>query len=74
MGVQQRNLTEGLKKRLTPSRGKTFVAIVEPKRFGELLRAMHAYKGGPIVRTTLMLALLGLSAPGRPAHNGVGRA
>lgn len=53
---EQRNITEGLKKRLTPYRGKHFAAIVDPQRFGELLRAMHAYKGGPIVRTALMLA------------------
>lgn len=56
--VQQRNITEGLKKRLTPYRGSSFAAIVEPKRFGELLRAIKAYKGGPIVRTALQLAPL----------------
>lgn len=54
--VQQRNITEGLKGRLTPYRGKSFAAIVEPKRFGELLRAIKTYKGGPIVRTALQLA------------------
>lgn len=54
--VQQRNITEGLKARLTPYRGKSFAAIVEPKRFGELLRAIENYKGGPIVRTALQLA------------------
>lgn len=55
-GKAQRNITEGLKKRLTPYRGKHFAAIVEPPRFAELLRAMHAYKGGPLVRTALLLA------------------
>lgn len=54
----QRNITEGLKARLTPYRGKSFAAIVEPVRFGELLRAMKQYKGGPIVRTALQLAPL----------------
>jgi hypothetical protein len=54
----QRNITEGLKARLTPYRGKSFAAIVEPVRFGELLRAMKSYKGGPIVRTALQLARL----------------
>lgn len=39
-----------------PYRGKSFAAIVEPVRFGELLRAMKKYKGGPIVRTALQLA------------------
>lgn len=52
----QRDITEGLKARLTPYRGKNFPAIVEPQRFGELMRAMHAYKGGPFVRTALLLA------------------
>ncbi|CAM4221681.1 Integrase/recombinase, includes phage integrase [Comamonas aquatilis] len=54
----QRDITEGLKARLTPYRGKNFPAIVEPLRFGELMRAMYAYKGGPFVRTALLLAPL----------------
>ena len=54
----QRDITEGLKSRMTPYRGKNFAAIVEPLRFGELLRAIHAYKGGPVVRTALLLAPL----------------
>ena len=63
-GVAQRNITEGLKARLTPYRGKSFAAIVEPKRFGELMRAIHTYKGGPIVRTALQLAPLLYQRPG----------
>ena len=62
--VQQRNITEGLKARLTPYRGKSFAAIVEPKRFGELLRAIKTYKGGPIVRTALQLAPMLYQRPG----------
>ena len=62
--VQQRNITEGLKGRLTPYRGKTFAAIVEPVRFGELLRAIVTYKGGLIVRTALQLAPLLYQRPG----------
>ena len=63
-GVEQRNITEGLKARLTPYRSKTFAAIVEPKRFGDLMRAINAYKGGPIVRTALQLAPLLYQRPG----------
>ena len=63
-GVEQRNITEGLKARLTPYRGKSFAAIVEPKRFGDLMRAIKAYKGGPIVRTALQLAPLLYQRPG----------
>lgn len=62
--AQQRNITEGLKARLTPYRGKTFAAIVEPVRFGDLLRAIKAYKGGPVVRTALQLAPLLYQRPG----------
>jgi integrase len=62
--VQQRNITEGLKARLTPYRKKTFAAIVEPSRFGELLRGLVAYKGGAIVRTALQLAPLLYQRPG----------
>ena len=62
--VAQRNITEGLKKRLTPYRGKTFAAIVEPVQFGELLRAMSAYKGGVIVRTALLVVPLLYQRPG----------
>jgi integrase len=62
--VQQRNITEGLKGRLTPYRGKTFAAIVDPVRFGDLLRAITVYKGGVIVRTALQLAPLLYQRPG----------
>ena len=62
--VAQRNITEGLKKRLTPYRGTTFAAIVEPVPFGELLRAMSAYKGGIIVRTALLVVPLLYQRPG----------
>jgi integrase len=62
--AEQRNITEGLKARLTPYRGKGFAAIVEPKRFGDLMRAMQHYKGGPVVRTALKLAPLLYQRPG----------
>jgi integrase len=63
-GLEQRNITEGLKARLTPYRSKSFAAIVEPKRFGDLMRAIHTYKGGTIVRTALQLAPLLYQRPG----------
>lgn len=62
--TQQRNITEGLKARLTPYSGRSFAAIVDPKRLGELLRAIKAYKGGPIVRTALQLAPVLYQRPG----------
>ena len=36
---QQRDITEGLKGRLTPYRGKSFAAIVDPLRMGELFKS-----------------------------------
>ena len=66
--VQQRNITEGLKGWLTPYRAKSFTAIVEPLRMGELLRAMKRYKGGPVVRTALQLAPLLYQRPGNLAN------
>lgn len=61
---EQRNITEGLKGRLTPYRGKSFAAIVDPVRLGELLRAIKQYKGGPTVRTALQLAPVLYQRPG----------
>ncbi|ABD70542.1 phage integrase [Rhodoferax ferrireducens T118] len=62
--VQQRNITEGLKGRLTPYRGKTFAAILDPVRMGGLMRAIKGYKGGPIVRTALQLTPFLYQRPG----------
>ena len=61
--VQQRNITEGLKGRLTPYRGKSFAAIVDPLRMGELLRAIKRYKGGLVVRPPCSLPRCCTSAP-----------
>ena len=63
-GNTKRNITEGLKARLMPYRGKSFAAITEPVRLGELLRAIKAYKGGPIVRTALRIAPMLYQRPG----------
>ena len=62
--VQQRNITEGLKARLTPYRGKNFAAILGPQRMGGLMRAIKGYKGGSIVRTALQLTPLLYQRPG----------
>ncbi|MDO9278639.1 MAG: integrase arm-type DNA-binding domain-containing protein [Polaromonas sp.] len=62
--VQQRNITEGLKGRLMPYRGKSFAAILDPVRMGGLMRAIKGYKGGPIVRTALQLTPYLYQRPG----------
>jgi len=61
---QYRNITEGLKARLTPRVKGHFPAITEPHRFGELMRSIRAYKGGPLVRAALQLAPLLYQRPG----------
>jgi integrase len=62
--VEQRNITEGLKARLQPYRGKNFAAILDPKRFGELMMAIKHYKGGVVVRVALQLSVLVYQRPG----------
>jgi integrase len=62
--TKQRNITEGLKGRLTPYRGKNFAAILDPVRMGGLMRAMKGYRGGPVVRTALQLTPLLYQRPG----------
>ena len=62
--VKQRNITEGLKGRLMPYRGKSFAAIIDPVRMGGLMRAIKGYKGGPIVRTALQLTPYLYQRPG----------
>jgi integrase len=62
--AKQRNVTEGLKARLTPYRGTVFAAILDPVRMGGLMRAIKAYKGGPIVRTALQLTPYLYQRPG----------
>jgi integrase len=62
--AEQRNITEGLKARLKPYRGGNFAAILDPKRLGEMMRAIKAYKGGAIVRVALQLTPLLYQRPG----------
>ena len=62
--AEQRNITEGLKARLKPYRGGNFAAILDPKRLGEMMRAIKAYKGGAIVRMALQLTPLVYQRPG----------
>ncbi len=59
-----RDITGDLKGALSPYRGKHFAAITEPVKLAELLRAIQAYKGGPIVRAALQLAPLLFQRPG----------
>jgi integrase len=63
-GRAERDVTYGLKDALQPYRGTHFAAITDPERLGILLRAIHAYRGGPIVRAALQLAPMLFQRPG----------
>lgn len=63
-GRVSRDITGDLKGALSPYRGKHFAAITEPAKFGELLRAIKLYKGGPVVRAALSLAPMLFQRPG----------
>ena len=72
-GRVSRDITADLKGALQPYRGKHFAAITDPVRLGELLRAIKAYKGGPIVRAALQLAPMLFQRPGELRGGDVGR-
>ena len=63
-GRADRDIGADLKGALTPYRGKHHAAIVDPAELGQLLRAIQHYKGGPIVRTALCLAVILFQRPG----------
>lgn len=63
-GRADRDIAADLKGALSPYRGKHFAAITEPVKLGELVRAMRAYRGGPIVRAALQLAPMLFQRPG----------
>lgn len=63
-GRVERDIAADLKGALSPYRGKHFAAITDPLKLGELLRAIHAYRGGPVVRAALQLAPLLFQRPG----------
>ncbi len=63
-GRVERDIAQDLKGALTPYRGKHFAAITDPQKLGQLMLAIRAYQGGPIVRTALQLAPLLFQRPG----------
>lgn len=63
-GRVQRDITADLKGALSPYRGKHFAAITDPAKLGELIRAIRAYRGGPVVRAALQLAPMLFQRPG----------
>lgn len=63
-GRVPRDITADLKGALSPYRGRHFAAITDPTKLGELIRAIRAYRGGPIVRAALQLAPILFQRPG----------
>ncbi len=59
-----RDISADLKGALTPHHAKHFAAITDPVKLGELIRAIRAYQGGPIVRAALQLAPMLFQRPG----------
>lgn len=63
-GQCERDLAADLRDALTPVNVKHRAAITDPKRAGELLRAIEAYEGLPTTRAALQLAPLVFVRPG----------
>ena len=60
--------TRDLRGALTSHKAKHHAAILEPKKAGELLRAIDGYDGHPVTRYALQLAALVFVRPGELRH------
>lgn len=67
-GRAERDPSADLRGALPQPTEKHQAAIIDPKEFGGLLRAIDAYKGGLIVRIALQLAALWFVRPGELRH------
>lgn len=63
-GKADRDPTADLRGALAPVRGSNFAAITDPRRIGELLRALDGYQGQPAVMAALRLAPIVFVRPG----------
>jgi integrase len=63
-GLCPRNPAADLREALRPVPTRHHAAIVDPKRGGELLRDMMAYRGHPVTRAALALSAMLLLRPG----------
>lgn len=60
----ERDITSDLRGALPPAKVEHMAAITEPRKFGELLRAIDGYEGSPLVKIALQLAPLVFVRPG----------
>ena len=63
-GRAERDVAADLRGALAPVSATSFPAITEPNRIGELLRAIHGYRGEPTTMAALKLAPLVFVRPG----------
>lgn len=63
-GLCKRNPAADLREALPPVQTRHHAAITDPKKAGELLRAMAGYHGHPITRAALGLSVLLMLRPG----------
>ena len=63
-GRAERDIAADLKGALVPVQVQSFAALTDPRRIGELLRAIDGYQGQPTVMAALKLAPLVFVRPG----------
>ncbi len=63
-GRAQSNPADDLQGALEQPQTKHFASVTEPSRIGNLLQAMHSYKGSPVTQAALKLAPLLFVRPG----------
>jgi hypothetical protein len=67
-GQAQRDPSADLKGALPPTRQKHHASITDPKKIGELLRAVDGYEGSLVTRCALQLSSLTFVRPGELRH------
>jgi len=63
-GRAERDVTADLRGALPPAQVKSFAAILNPQKLGQLLRAIHGYEGSFVTKCALRLAPLVFVRPG----------
>jgi len=67
-GRAERDSTADLRGALAPAKHGRMATITEPKKIGELLRAIDGYEGTPVAKCALRLAPLVFVRPGELRH------
>lgn len=63
-GRAERDPSNDLKGAIPPVKAKHFAAVTDPKQVSDLLRAIHGYRGSPVVTAALKIAPLVFVRPG----------